>query len=141
MKKYKKLIFVSISILVLIDQISKFILRDKSWSIQNQYNGHNIIISIIIIIIIFRFIISENSYIKMYTKVVLSFAIAGAFSNLIDRIWKNSVILIINLGNHIEINLAYIYILIAWIGMAIILTKNTVKMIKDRRDKIRNFKK
>lgn len=141
MKKDKKLIIIIISFLVLIDQISKFILRDKSWTIQNQDNGYNIIVSIIIIIIIFRFIISNNSYNKMYTRIVLSFAVAGAFSNLIDRIWKNSVILIINLGNHIEINLAYIYILIAWIGMAIVLTKNTMKIIKERRNNVKKSEK
>ena len=141
MKKDKKLIIIIIIFLVLIDQISKFILRNKSWTIQNQDNGYNIIVSIIIIIIIFRFIISNNSYNKMYTRIVLSFAVAGAFSNLIDRIWKNSVILIINLGNHIEINLAYIYILIAWIGMAIVLTKNTMKIIKERRNNVKKSEK
>ena len=135
------MIIIIISFLVLIDQISKFILRDKSWTIQNQDNGYNIIVSIIIIIIIFRFIISNNSYNKMYTRIVLSFAVAGAFSNLIDRIWKNSVILIINLGNHIEINLAYVYILIAWIGMAIVLTKNTMKIIKERRNNVKKSEK
>ena len=135
MKKENKLVLLIIGVLILIDQITKLIFLSKSWTIPNQDNGYHIIISLIIIIMIFRYIFSDNSYIKLETKIVLSCAIAGAVSNVIDRLWKHSVILIINLGHNIEINLAYFYILIAWIGMAVILTKNTMKIIKERKRK------
>ncbi len=135
MKKENKLVLLMISILILIDQITKLVFLSKSWTIPNQDNGYHIIISIIIVILIFRYIFSNNSYIKKETKIVLSFAIAGAVSNVIDRLWKYSVILIINLGYHVEINLAYLYIIIAWVGMAIIMTKNTIKMIKEKKKK------
>ena len=69
----------------------------------------------------------------MQTRIILSFAIAGGIGNLIDRIWNKSVIVFINLNNHIEINLAYIFILVSWIGMAIILTINTTKFLKNKR--------
>ena len=135
MKKENKLVLLIIGILILLDQITKLIFLSKSWTIPNQDNGYHIIISMIIIIMIFRYIFSDNSYIKLETKIVLSCAISGAVSNVIDRLWKRSVILIINLGHHIEINLAYVYIIIAWIGMAVILTKNTMKIIKERKRK------
>ena len=135
MKKENKLVLLIIGILILLDQITKLIFLSKSWTIPNQDNGYHIIISLLIIIMIFRYIFSDNSYIKLETKIVLSCAISGAVSNVIDRLWKRSVILIINLGHHIEINLAYVYIIIAWIGMAVILTKNTMKIIKERKRK------
>ncbi len=135
MKKENKIVIIIIFCLIMIDQFSKFLLSNKSWTIQNQDNGYHIMISIIIVIMIFRYIFSNNIYIKKRTKIVLSFAIAGAISNVIDRIWNNSVILIINIGHHIEINIAYIYIIIAWLGMALIMTNNTVKMIYEHKNK------
>ena len=41
-----------------------------------------------------------------------------------------------------HLNLAYIYIIIAWVGMAVILTKNSMIFIKDRKakkDKLNEF--
>lgn len=55
------------------------------------------------------------------------------FGNLIDRIWNKNVIIFMDLGRSIYLNLAYVYILIAWIGFAAILTKNTMKILKDRK--------
>ena len=133
MKKDKKIIFIIISILILIDQVSKFVLRDKSWTIQSDNNIYYIIVNIFIIITVFRFIFSNNSFVKMDIKIVLSFAIAGGLSNIIDRIWKGSVILIINLGHHIEINIAYIFISIAWGGLAMIFTKNSMQALNERK--------
>ena len=135
MKKDKKLIFIIIGALILIDQLSKLILREKSWTIPSDKNGYYIIINIFVVIAIFRFILSNNSFIKMGTKIVLSFAISGAIINIIDRIWRHSAILIINLGHNIEINIAYIYIIIAWIGMAVILTKNSMTLLKERKNR------
>ena len=140
MKKDKKLIFIIIGALVLIDQLSKLVLREKSWTIQSDNNGYYIIANIFVIITIFRFIFSNNSFIKLGTKLVLSFAIAGALSNIIDRTWKHSAILILNLGHNIEINIAYIYIIIAWIGMAIILTKNSMTLLKERKNRAERIK-
>lgn len=37
-----------------------------------------------------------------------------------------------DLGKSIYLNLAYVYILIAWIGLAAILTKNTMKILKEK---------
>ena len=93
-------------------------------------NGYHILISIIIIGMIFKYIFNYNIFIKLDTKIILSIAIAGAIGNLLDRIWNKNVIVFINLGKNIELNLAYFYIIVAWIGMAIILTKNTMRILK-----------
>ena len=86
-----------------------------------------------IVLMIIRYISNDNTFIKFDTKVVLSLAIAGAIGNLIDRIWNQSVIVFIHLGNNFNINLAYIYIGVAWIGLAVILTKNFMKILKDKK--------
>ena len=139
-KKEKIIICIIIIILLLIDQITKIIAIKNGYTIQNtntNSNGYYIFISIIIVLIIMRYIFNNNLYIKMQTRSILSFAIAGGIGNLIDRVWNKSVIVFINLNNHLELNLSYIYIFISWIGMAIILTINTTKFLKNKR-KIEN---
>lgn len=145
-ESHKKIIIAIIIIAVMIDQIGKIITHINGWDIiandiDVSNNGYHIIMSIIIIVMIIRYISTENTYIKLDTKIILSFAISGAIGNLIDRIWNKNVINYIHLGNHIDINLSYIYITIAWIGMAAILTKNTMKIIKERNSKKEQSKK
>ena len=140
-KKEKIIICIIIIILLLIDQITKITAIKNGYIIQNvntTNNGYYIFISIIIVLMIIRYIFNNNLYIKMQTRIILSFAIAGGIGNLIDRIWNKSVIVFINLNNHIEINLAYIFILVSWIGMAIMLTINTSKYLKNKKEKIEN---
>lgn len=127
--------------LILIDQIVKIImlalnpqmLNNTGWgfsleqAIKTQDNIIYIATTLIAIILIIKYITLKNTYIKTETKVILSFALAGAISNLIDRIWKGYVINYLQIPHFSAINVAYIYIIITWIGMAIILTKNTIK--------------
>ena len=82
---------------------------------------------------IIRYISNENTFIKLDTKVILTLAISGAIGNLIDRIWNKNVIIFMDLGKSIYLNFAYIYVLIAWIGLAAILTKNTMKILKEKK--------
>ena len=133
MKKDNKIIFAIIVGFFLLDQITKIIAVKNGYMIENTNtgnNGYHILISIIIIGMIFKYILNDNIFIKLETKIILSLAIAGAIGNLLDRIWNKNVIVFINLGKHIELNLAYFYIIVAWIGMAIILTKNTMRILK-----------
>lgn len=141
-KKEKYSVCILIIILLLIDQITKIIAIKQGWMIRKtdtNGNGQYILTSIIAIFIIIRYIFNNNSFIKIYTRIILSFGISGGIGNLIDRIWNKSVILFINFNN-IELNISYIYILIAWIGMAVILTKDTAKFLQDKKNK-RNDKK
>ena len=137
-KKEKYTVFILIIILLLIDQITKFIAIKQGWVINNSNTGNNgyyILISIIIVFMLLRHIFNNNSFIKTFTRIILSLGISGGIGNLIDRIWNKNVILFINLNNHIELNISYVYILIAWIGMAVILTKDSAKFLQDKKIK------
>lgn len=136
-KKQKIIILVLITGLIIIDQIIKIMYITKQGiNIQKTTdNTSYILISIIAIIVFIRYIINDNSFIKMDSRIVLSFAISGATSNIIDRIWTGSVINNIKIPTFTDINLAYIYILITWIGMAVILTKYSINRIKEKKEK------
>ena len=139
-KNDNKVLAIFITILLILDQIAKVICYQKGIATTinesgETNNGYYIVMSIIIVLMILRYIGSNNLFIKLGTKVVLSFAIAGAIGNVIDRIWKGNVIVFIKIANSININLAYIYIIIAWIGMAFILTKNSTRFLNDRKNK------
>ena len=84
---------------------------------------------------ILRYIQNNNTFIKLDTRIILTLAISGIFGNLIDRIWNTEPLMFIKITNQINLNLAYSYILIAWVGMAFILTKNTSKMLNEKRVK------
>ena len=138
MKDRKILIIIFIIALVL-DQVTKVIGYVNGWNINinsdNSNNGYYIIMTIIIVIMIIRYISNENRFIKLDTKVILTLAISGAIGNLIDRIWNKNVIIFMDLGKSIYLNFAYIYVLIAWIGLAAILTKNTMKILKEKKER------
>ena len=138
MKDRKILIIIFIIALVL-DQVTKVIGYVNGWNINinsdNSNNGYYIIMTIIIVIMIIRYISNENTFIKLDTKVILTLAISGAIGNLIDRIWNKNVIIFMDLGKSIYLNFAYIYVLIAWIGLAAILTKNTMKIKKKKKER------
>lgn len=135
--KEKKILIILIGILILLDQIIKIIMlllgKNVIQNIELKENIKYIIINLIIIGIIIRYINSNNSFIKKDSKIVLSFAIAGAISNVIDRIIRGYVINYINISGFFSINLSYIYIILSWLGLAIILTKNTRAMIKENK--------
>ena len=148
-KKQKKILIIIITTLVVLDQILKIVSLTLNLKIENldklgvgilsteksENNISYILIEIIAIGAIIRYIKSNNSFVKMDSRVVLSIALAGVISNLIDRIWKGCVINYINIPKFTQINLSYIYIIITWIGMAVILTKFTAKRIEEKKNK------
>ena len=146
--KEKKIIIILISALVIFDQILKiFFMISKlkigdiigiTEQLKSENNIQNILIYIIAIMFLIRYITRNNTYIKIDSKIVISFAIAGCISNLIDRIWYKSVINYINIPKFIGLNMGYIYIIITWIGMAVILTKYTSERIKEKNEKANN---
>ena len=147
--KEKKIVIILIISLIIIDQILKIvlyksnfnILNESGWGIgvlANQKSENNIayiLISIIAVIMLIKYINSNNTYIKMNSRIVLSFSIAGAISNAIDRVWNGAIINYINIPKFTPINLSYVYFIITWIGMAIILTKYTSDRIKEKKNK------
>ena len=147
--KEKKLLIVLIAILVLVDQVIKIViynskiqvLNSSGWGIgvlnnnKTENNLAYILISIVAVIALVRYIKSNNSYIKMNSRVILSFTIAGAISNAIDRVWNGGTINYINIPNFSALNLSYVYFIITWIGMAVILTKYTSDRIKEKKER------
>lgn len=137
----KKVVIFLISVLLFLDQIVKVYIHfnGKDFKIAQNTEGINnryvIIISIIVVILIVKYISNKNNFIKMDSKILLSFAIAGIISNLIDIVWNGYVINYIKIGKYIEFNISYIYIWIAWIGMAIIYTKNIIQILKKKKIK------
>lgn len=147
--KEKKIVIILIISLIIIDQILKIvlyksnfdILNESGWGIgvlANQKSENNIayiLISIIAVMMLVRYINSKNTYIKVNSRIVLSFSIAGAISNAIDRVWNGGTINYINLPHFSSINLSYVYFIITWIGMAMILTKFTRDRIIEKKQK------
>ena len=147
--KEKKILIVLIVCLIIVDQIIKIVMYNSKiqiinsigWGIgvlNNTKSGDNlvyILISIIAVIALVRYIKSNNTFVKMNSRVILSFAIAGAISNTIDRIWNGGTINYINIPNFSALNLSYVYFIITWIGMAVILTKYTSNRIKEKKER------
>lgn len=145
--KEKKKLIVLIVCLIIVDQIIKIVLYNSKFQIINstgwgigiinnektENNAAYILISILAVIMLVRYIRKNNTYIKMNSRVILSFAIAGAISNAIDRIWNGGTINYINIPKFSALNLSYIYFIITWIGMAVILTKYTSDRIKEKK--------
>lgn len=136
-KQSRKILSIIFLIALILDQVTKIIAYINGWNINigvdTSNNGYYILMTLIIVLMIIKYISNENTFIKLDTKIILTLAISGGIGNLIDRIWNKRVIIFMNFGKSIYLNLAYIYILIAWIGMAVILTKNTMKILRDRK--------
>ena len=130
-------------IIVIIDQLSKFLVIDKNISIIPNFIEFNytqntggafgigrinfiLIISIIIVIGIIVFLIKENTKITNYIPFVL--LLSGSIGNLIDRIFKGYVIdfIDINILDFPNFNIADISIVSGVIVLLyIILLKST----------------
>ena len=135
--KRKKILIIVFFIALILDQVTKFISYINGWNINinnnTSSNGYYIMLTIIIVFMLIKYISNQNTFIKLDTKIILTLAISGSIGNLIDRIWNKNVIVFLDFGKSIYLNLSYIYILIAWVGLAVILTKNTMKILKEKR--------
>lgn len=147
--KEKKILIVLIAMLVLVDQVLKIvmynskiqIINSTGWGIgiinntKTENNLAYILISVLAVMALVRYIKSNNSFIKMNSRVILSFSIAGAISNAIDRIWNGGTINYINIPKFSALNLSYVYFIITWIGMAFILTVFTRDRIREKKER------
>ena len=135
--KRKKILIIIFFIALILDQVTKFISYINGWNINinnnTSNNGYYIMLTIIIVFMLIKYISNQNTFIKLDTEIILTLAISGSIGNLIDRIWNENVIVFLDFGKSIYLNLSYIYILIAWVGLAVILTKNTMKILKVKR--------
>lgn len=123
-KKLSKIeiaIIVIILAIIIIDQISKIIVQNVS-NINIEQNADEtmmyIITNLVIIVIITKFMLSQNQFIDSKLKIFLSFIIAGGISNIIDRIFRGYVlewIKISNIGWLPTFNTADVFVLVGWI--------------------------
>ena len=121
LKKTEIAIIVIILAIIIIDQISKIIVQNIS-NINIEQNADErmmyIITNLVIIVIITKFMLSQNQFIDNKLKIFLSFIIAGGISNIIDRIFRGYVlewIKIPNIGWLPIFNIADVFVLIGWI--------------------------
>ena len=125
MKNVKKInkfdiaIIIIIIAIIVIDQISKIIVQNTySMGTDSNSGMTYIVTNLIIIVLITRFMLSQNQFVDKVLKVFLSFIVAGGISNLIDRIARGYVLEWINISR-IEwlpmFNIADIFVLAGWI--------------------------
>ena len=152
MKNVKKINKVDIAIIliiiaiIVIDQVSKIIVQNVGTINieQNTYSTSStesnsatmyIVTNLIIIVIITRFMLSQNQFIDKVLKVFLSFIIAGGISNLIDRIVRGYVLEWINISKIDWLpmfNIADVLVLVGWI---LVVGKSTYFTAKELRRK------
>ena len=151
-KKINKFDIAIISIIIaiiVIDQISKIIIQ-KVGNINIEQNTYSIseedpnsgmmyiVTNLIIIVIIIRFMLSQNQFIDKVLKVFLSFIIAGGISNLIDRIVRGYVLEWINISKIDWLpmfNIADVLVLVGWILVVGKFTYFTAKELMRKAEK------
>ena len=135
--KFDIAIIIIIIAIIVIDQISKIIVQN-TYSMGTDSNSGTmyIVTNLIIIVLITRFMLSQNQFIDKILKVFLSFIVAGGISNLIDRIARGYVLEWINISR-IEwlpmFNIADIFVLAGWI---LVVGKFTYFTAKELRQKV-----
>ena len=135
--KFDIAIIIIIITIIVIDQISKIIVQN-TYSIGTDSNSEMmyIVTNLIIIVLITRFMLSQNQFVDKILKVFPSFIGAGGISNLIDRIARGYVLEWINISR-IEwlpmFNIADIFVLSGWI---LVVGKFTYFTAKELRQKV-----
>lgn len=150
MKRNKNtiILIILITLLILLDQIFKIYMKfsntciDISKSIiielepnieEHQEAATVIPVSIIAILVMAKYMKSNNSFIKFSNKIIVGFLLAGTISNCIDILWNGQTVNYINIVGFSYINLSYLYFAVTWIGMAIILTKFTMERVRRKK--------
>ena len=113
-KEYK--LIVPIIILVLIDQLLKFVILKVGNPIYQNTSGTYgvgsnstftyIVTNLIVVLIAFKFATSQNQFVDKKIKVFLILIISGGVSNTIDRIFRGFVVEFIKIGKLPVFNLA-----------------------------------
>ena len=154
MKKNKIIILILIisTILIIIDQSSKYIVKLKYTepigndiiSIEliqndglafgfNSGNTKNIVLTIMILAIIINFIKKQKDRITTSNAVAISLILGGGISNLLDRIFIGGVVDFIKVTKFAIFNLADCYIVCGWFMLIFIVVKfnKTIIEVKD----------
>ncbi len=146
-----------VSIIITLDQISKYIIIKTGFEttiipnileityVENKGGafgvGQNstpmfIITNFVVLGIIIRFIYLQRDLIDKVTLNILLVILAGGFGNLIDRIARGFVVDFISMfpsTNFPKFNFADICITLGWIALAFVFAQNTYKEIKQNK--------
>ena len=148
-KKEYRLITIIAILIIVVDQITKAIVLNAEvitiipnvlqFKVQENISSSsmNIVTSLIAILIIFKFIMTQNSFVDQKIKVFLSFVLAGGISSIIDKVARGYLVEFIDFTPSISLpilNIADIFVIIGWIGFAWIFAVFTVKEIRARRN-------
>lgn len=157
MKKKNILLILLIVFLIILDQATKIIvintIKGESVNIINNFlnftyvensgvafginsNGRvtNIIINIIVMAVVIRFMLNQKEMMNKFTSISLSLILAGGFGNLIDRIFRGTVIDFIDISpifNFPTFNIADILVVVGWISFALSMAIYTTKEFKN----------
>jgi signal peptidase II len=136
LKKIFKISLVIILLVILIDQTSKILLsifvtedihlisdlivitkvENKGIAFGlNKQNLVNIFLSLVIIILIIKYMIDQKANLNVKTVVFLDLILAGGISNLLDRIFKGAVFDFIKIEDFPVFNIADCCIVIGWL--------------------------
>lgn len=138
--KLVKIIVIIVVILIVIDQASKILISNfLKEPIGNDYfkfeivnntgmafgfndgNLKNIFLTICVLMIVIGFVKNQLERLDKKTAVSISLVLAGGISNLIDRIFRGSVLDFIKIYKFAVFNLADIFVVLGWVLIVVFL--------------------
>lgn len=125
--------------LILIDGVLKFNILENTkgtYGVNNNSSIMYVLTNFIVIVIAFKFFMSQNQFVDKKSKIFLTLIIAGGISNCTDRIFRGYVIEFLDFTDLINFpvfNLADFYILIGWICMVAVFSAFSVKELRNRK--------
>ena len=159
MKKIFKIAIIVTMIIIIVDQLSKFIVEkyykdgygNENFGIEivkntgmalgfNDGNLKNIFLMSFVIYLLISFLIRQVNQLDTKNTVAVSMALGGGISNLIDRIFKGGVVDFIKIWKFPRFNIADISISIAWVLIVIFLVlyaneKSIIREVENMREK------
>lgn len=150
--KIRNRIIIFIIIMLIIDQISKIVVINNSFSVgiisfeaeeKAKMKFMELLFSMLtdiaIFAVIIKFIKEQSKNMNRKIRVSLELVLAGGISNFVDKIWNGNVVTFIKIAKLPILNFSYILIFIGWISFLIFMAKDTIK-IKDEMKSINQYK-